>query len=424
MSADYNSRQYNLRGPHLPKDRQAAAQSIRASNRGKSRDFSRTNNIYNVLQTDVSEPESSGKPIKIPPVTALGVDILSLKTLLASTDGLKADSIKFKLTEKGIKIFTNTNKEHALVFKTCTDNNLECFTHTLEEEKKTKICLYGLWKMEPDLVLDELKKLKIKAADVKLLKPKNERNSARSIYIVFFDKKDDVKLDYLNESANELFSLQVKWQLYINTQYKPTQCSRCLDFGHGSLRCRRPFKCICCAGNHESAICNHLPRDQDNKPLLDQKIDQTKVSCVNCTQNHTANYGGCPYRKNYVSYRKFPAAQEKWVPARAPPSKLQNKTVPKLNLNSFTDFPDNLTASSQNASASTSAWNTLAQQKPKKLQSGKPNTAADLFSIETCMEILDEFLLRMSSVNSKQEQIRAIAEVAFKFCCQGQQDEP
>ena len=64
---------------------------------------------------------------------------------------------------------------------------------------------------------------------------------------------------------------------------KPWQCYKCQDFGHMASNCPNKDRCVVCAGNHNVRDCNI--RENERK------------KCVNCGENHTANYGGCAKMK-------------------------------------------------------------------------------------------------------------------------------
>jgi hypothetical protein len=72
------------------------------------------------------------------------------------------------------------------------------------------------------------------------------------------------------------------------------QCYRCQRFGHSSLNCGHPARCVKCSGDHSADEC---PRERHSA------ISQPK--CCNCNGVHTANYGGCPSHKTAVTRQKL-----------------------------------------------------------------------------------------------------------------------
>lgn len=57
------------------------------------------------------------------------------------------------------------------------------------------------------------------------------------------------------------------------------QCTRCWKRGHSKNFCRRPVVCGICAQEHWTKDC--------------KQAKTTTPTCINCNQNHTANYKGC-----------------------------------------------------------------------------------------------------------------------------------
>jgi len=87
------------------------------------------------------------------------------------------------------------------------------------------------------------------------------------------------------ETAKDIY--QTQQLFYVNVKiesYKtigPSQCFTCQDFGHSSLRCGHPPRCVKCGSDHASNTCT--------------KPKEVTPTCCNCGGEHTANYRGCPY---------------------------------------------------------------------------------------------------------------------------------
>ena len=75
--------------------------------------------------------------------------------------------------------------------------------------------------------------------------------------------------------------------------HKPWQCYNCQQFGHNADSCCSKLKCVVCAGHHSVKDCDsHIPR------------------CSNCGNNHTANYGGCPFMKKAKIFERVRAEEK------------------------------------------------------------------------------------------------------------------
>ena len=74
---------------------------------------------------------------------------------------------------------------------------------------------------------------------------------------------------------------------------RPWQCYRCQQFEHNANGCHAQLKCVVCAGYHDVKDCeSRIPK------------------CRNCGNNHTANYGGCPYMKKAKIVEKVRAEKK------------------------------------------------------------------------------------------------------------------
>ena len=79
------------------------------------------------------------------------------------------------------------------------------------------------------------------------------------------------------------------------------QCTRCQSYGHSKTYCRKPFQCVKCGGEHNSATCS--------------KSKDTPATCALCDGPHTANYKGCEVYLN-LQARKSPIPNT--TPRRTP----------------------------------------------------------------------------------------------------------
>ncbi|GBP67637.1 Nucleic-acid-binding protein from transposon X-element [Eumeta japonica] len=81
----------------------------------------------------------------------------------------------------------------------------------------------------------------------------------------------------------------------------PGQCHRCQKYGHAAANCHADPRCVKCLVPHWTKECP-LTRESEEKP-----------SCVNCGQQHTANYRGGPKAPKFMprgrpNYKRSPLA--------------------------------------------------------------------------------------------------------------------
>ncbi|GBP72336.1 Nucleic-acid-binding protein from transposon X-element [Eumeta japonica] len=91
----------------------------------------------------------------------------------------------------------------------------------------------------------------------------------------------------------------------------PGQCHRCQLYSHAAANCHADPCCVKCLVPHWAREC---PRTRESG---------AKSSCVNCLQQHTANYRGCPKALKFISYNRPNPNRPKSRPV-APPRDLNN----------------------------------------------------------------------------------------------------
>lgn len=291
-------------------------------------------------------------------------------------------------------------------------HKIDGFTHPLEQ--KSKFCIFGLNKVDPEVLKSELKQLlHVTPATVISLPLKQKRYDDQFIYVVHFMKSDGVTLNKL-KLIRGIFNIIVRWDHYIpfmkrdpNQPKPPTQCSNCQSFEHGSQFCFRPAKCIRCGKDHKSADCPFLySKDEEGNVIKHEKIKESNICCANCGGKHTANFRECAKRIEIINKRAN--VKNRSSPQRRNPPPLNDEAhfprPPPLERptgnNGWKDFSRNDNFSSNNHRST-----------PNQPQ----NLSDDLFSRQTCNQILNEFISRLSNCRSKIDQLQIIGDIAFKY---------
>jgi hypothetical protein len=68
------------------------------------------------------------------------------------------------------------------------------------------------------------------------------------------------------------------------------QCTRCQSYGHSKTDCRKPFRLLKCAGDHNTNTCT--------------KLRTTPATCALCGGEHTANYKDCDIYQKLQAKRR------------------------------------------------------------------------------------------------------------------------
>lgn len=387
----------------MPQRRVRSRSNLRDQQRG-----SRYDNLHDdVIEHEIVNNENlNAKYIpprckKPPPITVLDISILNLRNKLCLVKDIDQEKLLIRLTQHGIKIFSKNNSEFDIIKKFCIQNNIHYYTHTLHDERRIKICLYGLYKMKVDTLMNELReKHKIKPHEIKMIEPKSRRRhyDEECIYILYFQKKDNVKLECLRQITG-IFNIKVNWKYYSTRSHGPTQCSNCQDFGHGTENCHLKPKCIRCGGQHASEKCPHLPiTDPGDSSTEKPKIPDEKVQCANCGDKHTANFKGCNYRKQYMNIQ----LQMKPRSRHTPPPRNSEEIYPSLPKPS--------------SPVGNNSWMHKSPiSQPIHTIQHQTSSSNDLLSPLECSQIMSELLCKLPQCKSKEDQIKLIYEISFKY---------
>lgn len=294
---------------------------------GGSRDRSRSahrtnpphgdNNMYRILQDNATENELSSvnnnrrKNVnkKFPPFTIFNTSVKVFKDHLSGSNAINVNNIHIRLTSHGMKVFVQNDKVYKSMHKFLVDNKFQFFSHTLNDERKQKICLYGLWQMSVVQLKSELNAVGVVPTEIKTIDIRNKRYNDQCIYLLYFMRCDNIKMTDLRR-IKYVANCVVKWEFYSPRAKGPTQCSRCQNYGHGSDNCYMSPKCVRCGEQHDSNLCKYLPKikDKDGAEVPDatKKIPLNNVQCANCRKkSHTANFKGCEFRQKYLEVTKI-----------------------------------------------------------------------------------------------------------------------
>ena len=197
--------------------------------------------------------------------------------------------------------------------------------------------------------------------------------------------KGSVRLSELRK-VKAVFNTLVKWRYFERKPTDAVQCHRCQQFGHGMRNCNLLPLCVKCGEKHLSTECN-LPKKADLE-LGDRNGTRDSIKCANCSGQHTANYRGCPSRKNYLEkLAKIRAERRNPAPPPPPPRPLQGR--PSSSGNSYAEVLKN--------------------------QSSDKN----LFSVSEFLALAREMFDRLATCQTKQQQLLALFELTTKYVYNG-----
>ncbi|CAI6367398.1 unnamed protein product [Macrosiphum euphorbiae] len=196
------------------------------------------------------------------------------KAMYTKTQGL--DQVTAKTTSIPLQIQINCPEESSfrLVQQFMTINKISFHTFALPKEQSLKIVIKGVpLDITDDELMEELLEEGFKPNFVRAFVKNDKR---LPIHMVSLKRTENVKEIF---ETTELFYVRVKIEPYKSTG--PAQCFSCQRFGHSSLQCGHPPRCVKCGANHSNKEC--------------KKPKEDTPTCCNCNGKHTANYRGCPY---------------------------------------------------------------------------------------------------------------------------------
>lgn len=242
-----------------------------------------TQNRYAVLNNNESAPSTSQiqnenqiNP-KIPPIFLNEVNnyqeiLQDLKTLLKNDFTTRSNG------PNTLKINTTTINDYRTLTRYYDAQKLKFFTFRTNEAQLLSVIIKNLpTSLSEDEIKEELSSLSFPV--IKVVRLINKFRDPLPMCIVDLKKCD---------MSSKIFNLQHLFHAMITVEMRRKskeipQCINCQLYGHTKNFCRMDPKCHKCAGNHHFSKCT--------KPKTDP------VSCVNCGENHPANYRGCKYYK-------------------------------------------------------------------------------------------------------------------------------
>lgn len=239
------------------------------------------------INLNVSKPT-----VKPPPIVA------DVRVPMREIQLITGEDCIYKRTSIGTKIFPQTKEKYEFCVKALKEGLIEFHSFKSKENKLFTTYLYGLPRLSPDDILNDLKNYNLSPTSVTEIQTKYS-SIDDAVYKVQFDRKS-FNPSYLN-NVKSICSVIIKWKKHKPSKSdRPTQCWNCLMYGHGGDHCNRKPACMSCAKMHKTTEC---PLTKENKRLA-------VFSCFNCKQageqrsDHAANDINCPLRKRYLEIRQ------------------------------------------------------------------------------------------------------------------------
>ena len=260
--------------------------------------------------------ESTQQDSKPPPVyisTGSGIEIRDLTNEINNQPRSFLVNVK-KDKQKTKVVTTESWDDYNKLINLLTHKQHHFHTYS-SQESQLKFVLYGLPEMQINEVEKELQAVKIIPAKIvkMTMKQKSHEKDDDQNYLLYFKKENQIDrkgnmLETLR-NVNYVNGFKVRWADYKIKRNGPSQCSRCLQFGHAQRSCHKQHICFRCSEKHDSNNCHY--RGTNNKVPLE------KLKCHYCNEKHTAFSLVCKVRLQII---------EKWkAKSRSGNNRDQNK---------------------------------------------------------------------------------------------------
>ena len=319
-----------------------------------------------------------------------------------------------RLTTNGYKVMTSTGSSHKSIREFLVNRKVEFYTHDIATIKPFKVVLRGLHSMEAEQLESVLKTRQLKVQAVFIMRRHNkERKYRDELYLIHLERGSTT----LSELANgheliDEFSTKVSWERYKPKHRDVTQCTKCLNFGHGAKNCFMKQRCKTCGEDHDdTAQCSTMDENATTK-------------CVNCNGNHSSTSRSCPKRAEFINIRKNAAA-------RRQPNRKNSLPVPDLSPSNFPSLSQHSALRARlipnleplPLTQQPAAWSSTPPRNPPGFRqsesspqpSSASNNSNDLYDATELLSIFHEMTAKLSACKSKMDQISTLGEFIIRF---------
>ncbi|GFT87533.1 RNA-directed DNA polymerase from mobile element jockey [Trichonephila clavipes] len=220
-----------------------------------------------------------------PPITI--DNIKQFAQLLKRLETLTKQNLLDRVVGRGLRVYPETPAAYHQIRNLIEKEQLEAFTHELNENKEIKVVVRGMPIQE---IMDDPVSLFIKPSECRLM-TNRKTGLPMPLFLLSLPKTDDNKNIY---HITELCNMKITTGL--NKKTGPTQCFWCQGFFHSSKFCTRNPECVKCGKPHMTRDC--------------KKTTTEEPTCCHCQEKHLVNFLGCP--KNPLNKPPPPPKVNAW----------------------------------------------------------------------------------------------------------------
>lgn len=234
-----------------------------------------------------------------PPIMVSEVnDLKQLNAELKKENLMDKISIKL-INNKCFKINTNDVDTYRATSKVLNEKHFLWHSYENKQIRPIRVMVKNLHHSnDPEEIKEDLRNKGLKIIEVANKLSYKEKNPL-NMFILSFEHDENIEHIF---KVKHILSTIVEIEPLRSTKLIP-QCKRCQAFGHTQKYCHKETRCVKCLKIHLTKDCDK-PQNQMPK-------------CVNCGEEHPANYRGCVVAKEL---QKIKTRKEK------KPTNLQAKT--------------------------------------------------------------------------------------------------
>lgn len=286
--------------PSLPSSRDSSLSSMRTVSHS---------NLPTTLSVPSPAPIQQSKSVSINKLVKpifVNTNVQVIKNLLINISFSTKPTLQIR-RDSSVQISCASTEDKDLLLNKLKSQQIGYYTFTDSLKKPVYYLMKGFYAADCAEVLKLIQESSVPAIKVTDF----IRKTDYVIYIVHFNEPFNV--NQLNHSHRSIDGFLVKWEIMRKSNKKVTQCYNCQRWGHSSINCNLPSRCVKCTESHAKGACERKSPDQEGSP-----------KCVNCDGNHSANAKECPAFIQHInklkSHPKKPVRRMAPVPAYLDPA--------------------------------------------------------------------------------------------------------
>lgn len=282
------------------------------------------------------------------------------------------------------------------------------FSHPSGENKSFKLILCGLPEINTKEISDSLSAThNITPTKVVMFNTK----ASSKMYLCHFTLTENVNIKTVS-AIKSVYHHIVTWQKFKPKNKGPTQCYKCVMYGHGIGSCNRFAVCMLCAGNHLTKECNVIAKNSSNPTY----------KCYNCASaklqhNHKANDPNCPFRAKYIAtIEKARNKNKAKTESRRIVERTHSNTHSRTGTFVKAPMPSPLTRTFAEATSSFNTQSSHRSTAPRDANNTQTQSNDDLWSIREVTHLLLSSINELKQCKSKLDQLAVIAHLLEHAC--------